>query len=77
MIATTLNDLMIAAIFGCFADAEVFPILLSMVGDETEVKERQEGVSVIFLFSSFGLLGAPIISSILLTSPQISLRNIH
>jgi len=71
------NHLLIASIVGGFAGGAFFPVLLSMIGDLSETENRQEAISTFFFFSSIGMLIGPSITSLLLTFPQIILRNIY
>ena len=71
------NHLLIASIVGGFAGGAFFPVLLSMIGDLSETENRQEAISTFFFFSSIGMLSGPTITSLLLTFPQIMLRNIY
>jgi MFS family permease len=48
-----------------------------MIGDVAEPNKRQEAISTMFLFSSFGMLIGPMICSSLLPMSGISLRNIY
>lgn len=75
--ATEPNLLIFAAMFGG-ASGEFFPIMQSMIADITErnANSRQEAMSIMFLFSSIGMLLAPIVTSFILTLPQLGLRNI-
>ena len=75
--AANPNHLIISSLLGGLAGGEFFPILLSMIGDITEVNKRQEAISTMFLFSSFGMLIGPIICSSLLLLPIIKLRTIY
>lgn len=75
--ATVPNHLLIASFVGGFAGGGFFPILLSMIGDIAQPDEQRESISTLFLFSSIGMLVGPIISSVLLTMPQITLRNLY
>jgi MFS family permease len=77
VLATNPNHLIISSLLGGLAGGEFFPILLSMIGDITEVNKRQEAISTMFLFSSFGMLIGPIICSSLLLLPIIKLRTIY
>lgn len=77
LLATSPDHLLIASLFGGLAGGEFFPILLSMIGDVTEPSKRQEAISTMFLFSSFGMLIGPMICSSLLLVSGISLRNIY
>jgi len=76
-LAQTPHHLILASCLGGFAGGGFWPILLSMVGDVARPEEQREAVSTFYFFSSIGLLTGPIICSVLLTSPQIALRNIY
>lgn len=54
-----------------------FPIFLSMVNDLAKPKEQKKAINTFYFFSSIGMLTGPFICSLLLTLPQISLRNIY
>jgi MFS family permease len=75
--AAHTNHLLIASIVGGFAGGAFFPVLLSMIGDLSKPEKRQEAISTFFFFSSIGMLIGPTITSLLLTLPQVSLRNIY
>ena len=75
--ATSPDHLIAASLLGGLAGGEFFPILLSMIGDVTEVNKRQEAISTMFLFSSFGMLIGPIVCSSLLLLPIVKLRSIY
>jgi len=75
--ATTPDHLIISSLLGGLAGGEFFPILLSMIGDVAEPNKRQEAISTMFLFSSFGMLIGPIVCSSLLLIPVITLRSIY
>ena len=76
-IATTPLHLIIASIIGGFAGGSFFPVLLSMIGDVAKPEERQEAISTFYLFSSIGMFIGPIITTALLTMPQMTLRTIY
>lgn len=76
-IATTPLHLIIASIIGGFAGGSFFPVLLSMIGDVAKPEERQEAISTFYLFSSIGMFIGPIITSALLTMPQMTMRTIY
>ncbi len=76
-IATTPSHLIIASIIGGFAGGSFFPVLLSMIGDVAKPEERQEAISTFYLFSSIGMFIGPIITTALLTMPQMTLRTIY
>lgn len=75
--ATEPNHLLLAAFVGGFAGGGFFPVLLSMIGDIAKPEERQESIGILYLFSSIGMLVGPVICSLLLTLPQVTLRNIY
>jgi len=75
--ATDPNHLILAAVVGGFAGGSYFPILLSMIGDIAEPGEQRESISILFLFSSIGMVLGPLITTLLLTMPQITLRGIY
>jgi len=71
------SHLIIAAFIGGFAGGGFFPILLSMITDLTDQEERQEAISILYLFSGFGMLLGPLMGSFLLTMPRITLRTLY
>lgn len=75
--ATSPSHLIIASIIGGFAGGSFFPVLLSMIGDVAKPEERQEAISTFYLFSSIGMFIGPIITTALLTMPQVTLRMIY
>jgi MFS family permease len=75
--ATHPNHLIIASLVGGFAGGSYFPILLSMIADISTPEERQESISTLFLFSSFGMVIGPTLSAFLLLFPQITLRSMY
>ena len=75
-LATTSMHLIIAVVVGSFAAGSFFPTILSRLGDTTKPEERQEAMSTFYFFSSSGMLLGPIISILLLTITNITLRNI-
>lgn len=75
--ATSPSHLIIASIIGGFAGGSFFPVLLSMIGDVAKPEERQEAISTFYLFSSIGMFIGPIITTALLTMPQVTLRTIY
>ncbi len=77
MFATQPIHLLYASILGGFAGGEFFPIMQSMIADKTEHRERQEAMSVMFIFSSIGMFSGPAFFSFFLTLPQIILRNVY
>ena len=77
VVATNPNHLILASIVGGFAGGSYFPVLLSMIGDISEVEERQESISTLFLFSSIGMVVGPSIAASLLLLPQITMRSIY
>jgi MFS family permease len=76
-IATTPFHLIIASIIGGFAGGSFFPVLLSMIGDVAQPEERQEAISTFYIFSSIGMFIGPLITSGLLTIPQMTMRTIY
>jgi len=75
--ATNVRHLYIASIVGGVAGRGFFPVLLSMIGDIAEEEESQEAVSLLYLFSSIGLIVGPSITSLLLTSELVKLRGVY
>ena len=75
--ATNPNHLIIASLVGGFAGGSYFPILLSMIADISKVEERKEGISILFLFSSIGMVLGPSLAAFLLLFPQITLRSMY
>jgi MFS family permease len=76
--ATDPNHLLIAAFVGGFAGGMIdITIVLSMIADIAEPKEQHEGVSTLLLFNGVGMLLGPIVCSMLLTLPQMTLRSIY
>lgn len=75
--ATDPNHLLIASVVGGFSGGSYFPILLSMIGDLAKPKEQRESISILFLFSSVGMVLGPLIATLLLTMPQMTLRGIY
>jgi len=75
--ATDPNHLLIASLVGGFSGGSYFPVLLSMIADMAEPEEQQESISILFLFSSIGMVFGPLITTLLLSFPQITLRNIY
>ncbi|RLI38238.1 hypothetical protein DRO66_02190 [Candidatus Bathyarchaeota archaeon] len=71
------NHLLIAALVGGFGGGSYFPTLLSMLADIAEPEEQQESISVLFFFSSIGMVAGPLISTLLLNLPSITLRSIY
>ena len=70
--------LIIASFVGGFAGGSYFPVLLSMIADiSDEEEDKREGISTLFLFSSFGMVIGPLLAASLLLSPQITLRTIY
>jgi MFS family permease len=76
-IATDPIHLILASIVGGFAGGSYFPILLSMIADVAKPGEQRKSISILFFFSSIGMVIGPLISTLLLTLTQISLRNIY
>ncbi len=75
--ATSPSHLLIASIIGGFAGGSFFPVLLSMIGDVAKPEERQEAISTFYLFSSIGMFIGPIITTVLLTMSNVTLRTIY
>ncbi|MGD2201594.1 MAG: MFS transporter [Candidatus Bathyarchaeota archaeon] len=75
--ASNVNHLYIASIVGGVADRGFFPVLLSMIGDVAEEDEKQEAVSILYLFSSIGLTIGPSITSVLLAGETVTLRGVY
>jgi MFS family permease len=75
--ATNPQHLILASFIGGFSGGGFFPILLSMISDVAKPEELQEAISTLYLFSSFGMVIGPIITSSLLTLFQLTLRNIY
>ena len=76
--ATDANHLLIASFVGGFAGGVLyFSVLLSMIADIAKPKEQHEGVSTLLLFNGLGMLLGPIVCSLLLTLPQMTLRSIY
>ncbi len=75
--ATEPTHLLLAAFVGGFAGGGFFPILLSMLGDIAKPAEQREAVSILYLFSSISMLIGPILCSLLLLQPGVTLRNIY
>ena len=71
------NHLLIAALVGGFGGGSYFPTLLSMLADIAEPEEQQESISVLFFFSSIGMVAGPLIATLLLNLPSITLRSIY
>ncbi len=71
------THLLLAAFVGGFAGGSYFPILLAMVADIAEPHEQQEAISTLFFFSSVGMVGGPLIATLLLNLPAITLRTIY
>ena len=76
-LATSPSHLIIASFIGGFAGGSFFPVLLSMIGDVAKPEERQEAISTFYLFSSIGMFIGPVITTALLTMPQVTLRTIY
>ena len=76
-LATNPNHLIIASLVGGFAGGSYFPVLLSMIADISEAEERQEGISLLFLFSSIGMVLGPSLAALLVQLPQVTLRSIY
>lgn len=75
--ATNVRHLYIASIVGGVAGRGFFPVLLSMIGDIAEEGESQEAVSLLYLFSSIGLIVGPSITSLLLSKEIVKLRGVY
>ncbi len=76
--ATEPSHLLLAALVNGLGGFMVgFPIFLSMVNDLAKPKEQKKAINTFYFFSSIGMLTGPFICSLLLTLPQISLRNIY
>jgi len=75
--ATEPNHLLIAAFVGGFAGGGFWPVLLSMISDLAEPEEQREAIGTMWLFSSGGMLLGPFIGSLILTQPQVTLRNLY
>jgi len=75
--ATNVRHLYIASIVNGVAGRGFFPILLSMIGDIASEDESQEAVSLLYLFSSIGLITGPIITSIILNREITNLRGVY
>ena len=75
--ATEPNHLLLAALVGGFAGADFFPVLVTMVTDVAKPGEQREAISTLYLFSGIGMLLGPLIGSLLLTMPQVTLRNLY
>jgi len=76
-LATHPNHLLLAAFVGGFAGADLFPVLVTMITDIASPSEQREAMSTLYLFSGIGMLIGPLIGSILLLVPRISLRNLY
>jgi MFS family permease len=75
--ASDPNHLLIASFVGGFAGGSYFPILLSMIADITEPEDQQESISILFFFSSVGMVIGPLVATLLLNLPQITLRSLY
>jgi MFS family permease len=75
--ATNPSHLILASFIGGFSGGGFFPILLSMISDVAKPEELQEAISTLYLFSSFGMVIGPVITSSVLTLFQLTLRNIY
>lgn len=71
------NHLLVAALVGGFGGGSYFPTLLSMLADIAEPEEQQESISILFFFSSIGMVAGPLIATLLLNLPSITLRSIY
>jgi MFS family permease len=76
-VAVNPNHLLIAALVGGFGGGSYFPTLLSMLADIAEPEEQQESISILFFFSSIGMVVGPLIATLLLNLPSITLRSIY
>ena len=75
--ASEPNHLLIASFVGGFSGGNYMPILLSMIADIAEPEEQHESITILFFFSSIGMVVGPLITTLLLNLPQITLRNIY
>ena len=48
-----------------------------MIADISKVEERKEGINILFLFSSIGMVLGPSLTAFLLLFPQITLRSMY
>ncbi len=71
------THLLLAAFVGGFAGGSSFPALVAMIADLAEPEEQQEAISTLFFFSSVGMVGGPLLATLLLTLPTITLRTIY
>jgi MFS family permease len=76
-VAIDPNHLLVAALVGGFGGGSYFPTLLSMLADIAEPEEQQESISILFFFSSIGMVTGPLIATLLLNLPSITLRSIY
>jgi len=76
-IATDPIHLILASVVGGFAGGGYFPILLSMIADVAKPEEQRKSISLLFFFSSIGMVIGPMVATLLLTFTNVSLRNIY
>jgi MFS family permease len=77
VLASNPTHLIIAAFVGGFAGADFYPILVTMVTDLADSADQREAISTLYLFSGIGLLVGPLIGSVLLLMPAVSLRTLY
>jgi MFS family permease len=70
-VATTPLHVILASSVGGIAGGGFFPILLSAIGDSTNITERSDAISTLYFFSSMGMLTGPTLASVLLLSLEI------
>jgi len=70
-VATTPLHVILASSVGGIAGGGFFPILLSAIGDSTNITERSDAISTLYFFSSMGMLTGPTLASALLLSLKI------
>ena len=70
-VATTPLHVILASSVGGIAGGGFFPILLSAIGDSTNITERSDAISTLYFFSSIGMLTGPTLASLLLISLEI------
>jgi MFS family permease len=75
--ATEATHLLLAAVVGGFAGGGFFPVLLAMIADVARPDEQQEAISTLYLFSGIGMLVGPVVATLLLTQPQVTLRHLY
>jgi MFS family permease len=65
--ARTPYHLIIAAIIGGFAGGSYFPVLLSMIADISNIEQKREGISTLFLvgvsFGAFRILSTTLVAN--------------